>query len=303
MTQLPKTAKAVIAALTEAFPQLPPALQVAARYIIEHPREVGVHSMRALATQTAVHPNAFVRLARLIGFDGYDDLRERFRDFVVAGNDLGGFRERARWLQELVAQGGSAEVLSEMAETIADNVERGFRKQDVRVLEQVCDSILQANRVYVLGVGSVFNLAQHFWYVTRMAFAHIVAIPQYGSQPIDDLAHVGAEDVLLALTFQPYRVETLAAVRMARQRGARVIGITDSVTSPLAREADPTLICPTHTPQFFQSHAAVTGLLETLVAMLVARSGEDAQTRIEAFHAERLAAGMYEQDPRLGALG
>jgi DNA-binding MurR/RpiR family transcriptional regulator len=109
--------------------------------------------------------------------------------------------------------------------------------------------------------------------------------------------------VLLALTFQPYRVETLAAVRMARQRGARVIGITDSVTSPLAREADPTLICPTHTPQFFQSHAAVTGLLETLVAMLVARSGEDAQTRIEAFHAERLAAGMYEQDPRLGALG
>jgi DNA-binding MurR/RpiR family transcriptional regulator len=158
MTQTPKTAKAVIAALTEAFPQLPPALQVAARYIIEHPREVGVHSMRALATQTAVHPNAFVRLARLIGFDGYDDLRERFRDFVVAGNDLGGFRERARWLQELVAQGGSAEVLSEMAETIADNVERGFRKQDVRVLEQVCDSILQANRVYVLGVGSVFNL-------------------------------------------------------------------------------------------------------------------------------------------------
>ena len=69
------------------------------------------------------------------------------------------------------------------------------------------------------------------------------------------------------------------------------------------QRATPSLICPTHTPQFFQSHAAVTGLLEALIALLVARAGEDAQVRIEAFHAERLAAGIYEEDARLGALG
>jgi len=46
---MPRTAEAVIAALTEAYPDLPPALQAAARHIIDHPREVGVESMRALA--------------------------------------------------------------------------------------------------------------------------------------------------------------------------------------------------------------------------------------------------------------
>ena len=302
MSQPPRSAKAVIAALTEAFPDMPPALQAAARQIIEHPREVGVQSMRALAAKTSVHPNAFVRLARQIGFEGYEEMRERFRDFVVA-DDLGGFRDRARWLQEMAAQGGASAILGEMASAIADNLERGFRKQEPGELEQICDAILDAKRVYVLGLGSAYSLAHQFWYVARMAFEHINPVPRHGSQPIDDLATTGEGDLLIALTFQPYRAETMGAVRMAQERGVKVIGITDSVTSPLAREADQAVICPTHTPQFFQSHAAVTGLMEALVALLVARAGEEAQARIEAFHAERLAAGIYEEDPRLGALG
>ena len=302
MSQPPKTAKAVIAALTEAFPELSPALQVAARHIIDHPREVGVQSMRALATKTSVHPNAFVRLARQIGFEGYDEMRERFRDFVVA-DDLGGFRDRARWLQELAARGGSAAILGDMASAVAENLERGFQKQDIKKLERCCDAILGARRVYMLGLGAAYDLAHQFWYVTRMAVDNVVPIPRHGSQPIDDLAHIGEDDLLIAMTFQPYRAETMTAVRMAKRRGAMIIGITDSATSPLATESDELLTCPTHTPQFFESHAAVMALLESIIALLVARSGEDVQGRIEAFHAERLAAGVYEEDPRLGAIG
>ncbi len=294
MNHPPGTAQAVIDSLSEAFPSLPPALRRAARHIIDHPREVGVQSMRALAEKTSVHPNAFIRLARQIGFDGYDELRERFRDFVVAGDDLGGYRDRARWLQEMAAEGGSAAIIGEMAEALADNLERGFQRQDVKSLESACDNILNARKVYVLGLGSAYALAYQFWYVLRMAYAHVSLVPQHGSQASDDLAFAGASDLLIALTFQPYRSETVEAARSVRQRGVRVLGITDSLTSPLAAEADQALICPTHTPQFFQSHAAVTGLLETLTALVISRSKPDVQARIEAFHAERLAAGIYE---------
>jgi DNA-binding MurR/RpiR family transcriptional regulator len=109
----------VIAALTAVFPDLPPALQAAARYIIDNPREVGVKSMRTLATRASVHPNAFVRLARQIGFDGYDEMRERFSDFLIS-DDLGGFRDRARWLQDLAAKGGSSAIVGKMAAALAD---------------------------------------------------------------------------------------------------------------------------------------------------------------------------------------
>lgn len=257
--------------------------------------------MRSLAVDARVHPNAFVRMARQMGFEGYDEMRERFRDFVVS-DDLGGFRDRARWLQHLAAEGGTGAILGEMAGSVGENLERGFRKQSVASMERVCDAVLGADRIYVLGLGSAYGLAHQFCYVAAMAFPHIAAIPHHGSQPIEDLALCEQGDLLMALTFQPYRAETMSAVRMAKGRGVQIIGVTDSATSPLAREADMALICPTHTPQFFQSHAAVTALLETLAAVLVARAGEDAQQRIEMFHRERQAAGVYEEDPRLGGL-
>lgn len=297
-----QSAADVLARLTEEFDSLSAQLQRAARFIIDNPREVGVQSMRALAGKAEVHPNTLVRLAQAIGFEGYESMRERFRDFVVA-DGVGGFRDRADWLRKLAARGGTCEVIGEMAAATAENVDAMWRRRSSKELDPIADAILEAPRVFVLGMGSAYSLAHQFWYVARMAFEHITPIPRHGSQPIDDIAWLQPEDVLVALTFQPYRSETLAAVRRARAVGATVIGITDSAASPLARLSDHVLVAPTSTPQFFQSHAAVTAMLEGLVAVLVSRAGDDALERIEMFHKQRLDAGLYEEPAPLAGLG
>ncbi len=297
-TAPPATAKAVLALLAARFAELPPALQAAARCLIDNPREAGVQSMRALAQRANVHPNAFVRLARLIGFDGYEDLRERFRDFLVEG-DLGGFRDRARWLKDLAARGGSAEIVGQMAGALTANIERALTQLDIRAVEDVADRLVAAPRVHVLGLGGAFGIVHGFCYVAGMAFDHIEAIPRHGGVPTDELIAAGRGEVLVALTVQPYRAETLAAARLAKTRGLTVIGISDSKTAPLAAVSQPLLVCPTHTPHFFPSMAAIAGLMEILIALMIARAGDPVETRIEALHAERAALGLYEEDLRL----
>ncbi|MBY8977457.1 MurR/RpiR family transcriptional regulator [Rhodobacteraceae bacterium NNCM2] len=301
-TTPPDSADAVIARLTAGFVEMPPQLQRAARYLIDNPREVGVQSMRALAGKAEVHPNTLVRLAQSIGFDGYEPMRERFRDFMVTGGH-GGFRDRADWLRQLAAKGGTASVLGEMAGATAANLDAMWQGQRAAQLEAVADAMLAAPRVYVLGMGSAYSLAHQFWYVARMGFDHIVPIPRHGSQPIDDLAWMKPGEVLVALSFQPYRAETMQAVEAAHAAGVTVVGVSDSVTSPLLRLADHALVSPTHTPQFFQSHAAVTALMEGLLAILVSRAGEEAAARIEAFHQRRLDAGLYAEPAPLVGLG
>ena len=300
--QPPTSADAAIAALTEGFEALSPQLQRAARFIIDQPREVGVQSMRALAAKAEVHPNTLVRLAQAIGFDGYDAMRDRFRNFVVA-DGVGGYRDRTRWLQALARRGGSAAVAADMAAATVENLETMWRRQDPNALAVVADAILSAPRVYVLGMGSAYSLAHQFWYVARMAFDHIAPIPRHGSQPIDDIAWIRPDDVLIALTFQPYRTETMDAVRLAREAGATIVGVTDGATSPLARIADHVLSTPTHTPQFFESHAAATALLEGLLAVMASRAGDETAARIERFHQQRLDAGLYEEPAPLAARG
>ena len=73
MTQeQPANPEAVRAALTARFDTLPTQLQRAARYVIDNPRETGMRSMRTLTAKADVRPNTLIRLAREIGFDGFD---------------------------------------------------------------------------------------------------------------------------------------------------------------------------------------------------------------------------------------
>ena len=60
----PGSQEAIIDSLLDSYDQLPGQLQICARYIVDHPHEVGLQSMRTLATDAGVHPNSFVRLAK-----------------------------------------------------------------------------------------------------------------------------------------------------------------------------------------------------------------------------------------------
>jgi len=280
--------------MTRALPSMSPALRRAASYVIDHPRDVGANSMRSMAARASIHPNTFVRLAQHIGFSGYDDMRETFRNFVVA-DQIGGFRDRAAWLRTLARQDGSPAVVGQMAEAILENTEQCFRESNAKTLMNVCDLFLKADRVHVLGLGAAYSLAHQLWYVTRMAFGKVRLAPHPGFQLMDDLALLRQGDLLIAMTFQPYRSETLRAVRHARTRRATIVGVTDGRLSPLLPLADQCLICPTSTPQFFQSHAAAVGMLETLTALIVSKAPKAARERIHRLHEGRLEAGSYEQ--------
>ncbi len=291
-TRPPQSQEAVVERLLAVYDDLPGQLQISARYLIDHPHEVGLQSMRTLATNADVHPNSFVRLARHIGFDGYDAMRERFRDFVRGG--VGSSPDRVRWLQDMAKKGGSAEILGSMASACLENTERMFEQLSIQDLDKAVDWMAASKRVFVLGLGLAYPLAYNFWYVARMGFDHFILTPRHGSQPSDDIIRIDEDDCLLAMTFQPYRRETLAAVRLAKARGAKTIGVTDSNASALCRESDLGLVSPTHTPQFFHSNSAVTALLESLCALLVVRGGDQATAAIEAFNTARWEAQIYE---------
>ena len=291
--RLPKSQEEIIARLLAEFDALPWQLQLCARYIIDHPHEVGLQSMRTLAASAEVQPNSFVRLARHLGFEGYDALRERFRDFVRGGS--GSTPDRVRWLQQMDRKGGSAAIFGSMAEACLENTEKMFAQQSVAELERAVDLMIKSRRVYVLGLGLAYPLAYNFWYVARMGFDHFILTPRHGSLPSDDIIRMDERDCLVAMTFQPYRSDTLAAVQRARRTGAKIIGITDSNAASLCREADIGLVSPTHTPQFFHSNSAVTALLESLCALLVVRGGDAATRSVEAFHSARWEENIYEE--------
>ena len=66
------------------LPDLTPEARKAATYVLENPRDVGVSTVREIAQAANVKPNTVVRMARQVGFEGYEDFRAPFRDAITA---------------------------------------------------------------------------------------------------------------------------------------------------------------------------------------------------------------------------
>jgi DNA-binding MurR/RpiR family transcriptional regulator len=126
-----------------------------------------------------------------------------------------------------------------------------------------------------------------------MALDKLVQLPRLGSLAADDLVKAGPEDVLLAMTFRPYRTDIVETARMAADRNMTVVAITDSRSSPLALASDYTFVTPNSTPQFFPSLVATLALLETLTAFIIADADRQVVANIDEFHRKRMEAGVY----------
>lgn len=285
----------LLEALTSALPELTPETLKAATYVLENPNEIGVSSIREIATAAQVKPNTIVRMARSVGLDGYDDFRQPFREQIRQQSEVS-FPDRARWLQSLSAGSGHGPLYIEMAAIAISNIEKTFSATDAETVKLAADAIVAARKTYVLGVGINHTLAQSFAYLADMALDTVHAIPRHGSLAIDDLARAGAQDVLLAMTFKPYRNDVLDAIKVAKQQGLTIIGISDSPASPLIHASDFAMVTETQTPQFFTSTFATSALLETLMAFVIADASPDVIANIESYHQRRHELGIYHQD-------
>lgn len=277
--------------LAECLPTLTPEVRKAASYILDNPNNIGISSVREIADAADVKPNTLVRMARVLGFEGYEDMRRPFREEIRHGRE--NFPDRARWLQSL-AKGGRLDALyAETAEVSMRNIEGLYSTTNSAALNAAASDILGANTTYVLGVGISSGPARTFAYLAEMAVGTVRAIPHEGSLPVDGLVRASKGDILVAVTFKPYRREVVEAVQAAHGQGLSVIGISDSLASPILQGAKHRFVVPVNTPQFFTSTVALSALLETLMAFVVAGADPKVVASIERFHERRRALGIY----------
>lgn len=285
----------VLDRLAEEWDALTPEAQKAARYVLENPADVGVSTVREIAEAAKVKPNTFVRMARQVGFDGYEDFRAPFREAIRRGSVS--FPDRARWLQDIRKSGDLGGLYADMVEAAIRNVEETFAALDEERLKAAAEAIWNSRQVFALGVGVMNANARNFTYLASTGMTNFHAIPGLGSTAADDLAWADGRDVLIAMTCRPYRREVVEAVRIAREQGVTVVAISDSPASPIIRAAQHGFIAAVDTPQFFPSSVSTIAFLETLLSFVIAVASDEIVARVETFHRRRHQLGIYEEEP------
>lgn len=282
---------AILDRLSSAWDDLTPEAQKAARFVLENPAEVGVSTVREIARAAQVKPNTVVRMARQVGFEGYEDFRAPFREAIRQG--VSSFPDRARWLQEFRREGALGGLYADMVGAALESIESTFAAISTETLTEAAEAIWNSRQVFTLGVGVNNANARNFTYLASTGMVAFHAIPRAGNSATDDLAFADHRDVLIAITCRPYRAEVIEAIKVAREQGMQVIGISDSPASPVIRGADHAFVVAADTPQFFPSSVSTIALLETLLSFVVAVASDEIVERVQRFHQRRHNLGIY----------
>jgi len=159
--------------------------------------------------------------------------------------------------------------------------------------------LVNAPAVYVGGGMSSRAFADYMGYISTMAFAHWEVLDT-GREPLGAMVQrLNPAGVLIVISMQPFSKQVVTLSDRAAEAGLQLIVITDCDLGPTSKHTDYVFNTATESPQFFSSYAATVVLLESLIAMVVRRGGDEVQARIEQVEALNHEAGEYCWDSSL----
>jgi DNA-binding MurR/RpiR family transcriptional regulator len=260
--------------IIKSFDDMPAQLQAGARYVLDRPRDVALLSMREQARQAGVQPATMTRLAKRLGMDGYDDVRELYAAAVREGGL--GFAGKAG--VQVVSQKlkGDKALAVDMLRSIGKQIDRLAAPASLERLVAAAKALASARRIYCLGLRSSHSVAWHLHYVLTLVGDRSIHLDGIAATGADALARATSRDVLLVASVMPYTRLTIELAEYAVAQGIAVVAITDSEVAPLAQMAQYVVIVPTESPSFFHAMSPAFAVAEVLGAVIAGRGGDDA---------------------------
>lgn len=267
-TTPPASAEELRAAILSRYESLSKRLQQIARYVLDEPNAMALETLAVLAERTGVQPSAIVRFAKSFGFDGATQMQRLFRDGLLSGTAPLGYGERVREFTQSVegkAVGDPTRVLGEFVEgnvLALQNLGKIIGSQD---LAHAVKLLSQAETVYVAGFRRSFPVAAYLAYSLLQVDKRTVFIDSLGGMSLQQVHAITDRDLLIAVSYHPYAEEAVQVVDAAVERGCKVLSISDSLVSPVAKPA--TLVLQVREAEIrkFRSLSASMCLAQALV--------------------------------------
>ncbi len=239
-----RTADGVLHAIQNALDALSSRLRQAGTYVLEHPNDVALQSITALAKNAGVQPSVFMRLAKHFGFSGYSDFQSVFR--AALADQAPTYGERILQLQREHPDSGVAsgplDFIREFAQMNSQVLAHLASSIDVQAVETFVNRLKAATEVFVVGQRRSHTVANYLAYALMRADLRTRLLAGAGGTLQDEIRLMRENDVLVAISMHPYSDDVLEVMDQAKTAGRTVIALTDSEYSPLAKRAETSIV-------------------------------------------------------------
>ena len=235
-----------------------------AAYITENYDRAAFITASKMGRIVGVSESTVVRFAYALGYDGYPELQKSLQELI---------RNKLTSVQRIQLTGDLQpnDVLRSVLKSDVSNIRATIDSIDNASFNAAINALLEAKKVYIVGLMSAAPLAQFLAYYLGFVMDNVVMVSGAMGNIYEDLFRISSEDVCIGISFPRYSNRTIDALDFARGKGATIIAITDSVSSPIAEKAEHALIARSDMAGFADSLVAPLSVVNALLAALSMR--------------------------------
>ena len=260
-----------------------------AQFCLNHPEEVAIHTLVRLADQAQVPPATITRFAKELGFAGFAELQDVFRQRLLgprlpyatrmAEGVPVGVPKDARIGDTALDQPG--QVFESFVEAGVQSLLRIEAALDRSQLDAFVQVLAACDAVHVAAARGAFGLGAYMVYGLSNIGKRAHLIDNIGAMRAEQAFAIGPSDALLVMTFDDYTPETVEVAHLASRAGRKVLAITDNELSPVAALATQVLYVNEARLGHFRSQVPAMVVCQTIIVSLGRQMGTSWKENIQ----------------------
>ncbi|MBK8050608.1 MAG: MurR/RpiR family transcriptional regulator [Anaerolineales bacterium] len=275
--------RGTLAAISDALPRLKGSAQKVAQFIVNAPRESINLTITELGQRAGVSEASIVRFAQSLGYSGFHALKIGIAEDLVSPMLL--------VHEDLTAEDSPSSAVQKAMTAGMRSLEDTVRILELTVLEAAVEALCGARQIEIFASGNSLPLAMDL----NFRLTKIGLNSRFSMDPTMQEMYASLttpDDVAVGISHTGSSKDTVYALELAQQRGARTVAITNHSNSPLTRYGDFCLFTSTRVSHFREeemaSNLATLALTEALyVGICVKRSAASAQAVSKTMRATR----------------
>jgi len=246
---------------------------------------VATSNIVELADRIEFSPASITRLAKLLGFQGFNQLKNLFKQKSKIPNNF--YSEKVKQLLNQETSNPKA-LFEEHFQSTIINTEQFIKQINEKDLLKASSLLTKKHRVFIFGYRQSSAIANILRYGLALLRPNVQMLVQADHGVAVALGQLRKDDLLVVIGSAPYSNITVKIAKLAKKQQCQILAITDSVLSPLNDSATVTIQVPTSTQYYANSLVVNCFFIESLLSICAIKLGQTAVNSLQ-YHEKLLS--------------
>jgi len=261
--------KDLIVIIKEQFPKLSKGQKLIAQFILSNYDKAAFMTAGKLGEKVGVSESTVVRFANALGFDGYPKLQKSLQELIKTKLTT---VQRVEMSKEY---SNDWTILKKVLKSDIENIKTTIEELDEESFQRGINKILKAKKIYIVGLRSSTAISEYLGFYLNIILDN-VNIVSYGiSDVFEQILKVTEDDLVIAISFPRYSKRTFELANYAKEQGASIISLTDSVLAPVASISEEIIPVKSNMASFVDSLVAPLSVANAIIVAIGMRKKEE----------------------------